>query len=829
MLRNPEPAGFAAVLRRQRLAAGLTQEALAERAGMSARGIQNLEGGVTRPARDSARRLAAGLGLTSEEGASFLAAAQPAPRRAAGATTGTGGLSHNLPAPLTSFIGRERAVADLRTRLGGVRLLTLTGAGGCGKTRLALEVATGLLDRCPDGVWLVELAGLADPALVPQAVAAAVGVRELPGRDLAGALLAALPGQRLLLVLDNCEHLLEACARLVDALLRSCPALRVLATSREALGVAGEVAWRVPSLAIPDPAVGTPPAALGQYEAVRLFVERAGAARPAFALTERNAPAVARICARLDGLPLALELAAARVTALSAEQLAARLDDRFHLLTGGGRAALPRQRTLRATIAWSHDLLSPPERALFARLAAFAGGWALEAAEAVGAGADLPPAEVLDALCRLVDQSLVAAEDSGDGAVRYRLPETIREYARERLEASGEAEAARGRHAAYYADLAETATAQVTRPRPGEWLDRLEAEHDNLRAALAYLVERGEVEPALRLGASLFAFWYARGHPSGARDLLAAVLALPVAEGQPAARARALQWAGRAAYHQGDSAVSRRCYEERLAMMEHLGDRAGQAECLNFLGLLARERSDFAAAQGLFERSLALQRGVGDRHEIASLLTRLGENALYQGDEGAARTLLERGLALYQELGDDLGAGWSLRGLGHVAWATGDPAEACRLFEAALARHRAAGYGNDAVARSLHDLGGLALDAGDLATARARCTESLLLAEEAGSRATILLGLGDFAALAGARGEPARALRLAGAAAALRTVVDVALTPLERATAERAEQAARQALGDAAAAAFAEGRAMPLEHAIADALGARPNIPGCFA
>jgi len=824
MLRNPEPAGFAAVLRRQRLAAGLTQEALAERAGMSARGIQNLEGGVTRPARDSARRLAAALGLTSEEGASFLAAAQPAPRPA-GATTGTGGLPHNLPASLTSFIGRERAVADLRARLGGVRLLTLTGAGGCGKTRLALEVATGLLDRCPDGVWLVELAGLADPGLVPQAVAAAVGVRELPGRDLAGALLAALPGQRLLLVLDNCEHLLEACAQLVDALLRSCPGLRVLATSREALGVAGEVAWRVPSLAIPDPAVGTLPAALGQYEAVRLFVERAGAARPAFALTERNAPAVARICARLDGLPLALELAAARITALSAEQLAARLDDRFRLLTGGGRAALPRQRTLRATIAWSHDLLSPPERALFARLAAFAGGWALEAAEAVGAGADLPRAEVLDALCRLVDQSLVAAEDSGDGAVRYRLPETIREYARERLEASGEA--VRGRHAAYYADLAETATAQVTRPQPGEWLDRLEAEHDNLRAALAYLVERGEVEPALRLGASLFAFWYARGHPSGARDLLAAVLALPAAEGQPAARARALQWAGRAAYHQGDNAVSHRRYEERLAMMEHLGDRAGQAECLNFLGLLARERSDFVAAQGLFERSLALQRDVGDRHEIASLLTRLGENALYQGDEGVARPLLERGLALYQELGDDLGPGWALRGLGQVAWATGDPAEACRLFEAALARHRAAGYGSDAVARTLHDLGGLALDAGDLATARARCTESLLLAEEAGSRATILLCLGDFAALAGARGEPARALRLAGAAAALRTVVDVALSPLERATAERAEQAARQALGDAAAAAFAEGRAMPLEHAIADARSAGPDAPGC--
>jgi predicted ATPase/class 3 adenylate cyclase len=403
---------------------------------------------------------------------------------------------HNLPLQLTSFVGRERELGEVARRLGAVRLLTLTGAGGVGKTRLALQTAAGLVEAHPDGVWLVELAPLADPALVPQAVAAAVGVREEPGRPLVATLADALRPKHLLLLLDNCEHLLDAAAALAAALLRACPGVRVLATSREALGLAGEAPYRVPSLALPAPGSTPPVAAPARPEAVTLFVERAAVAQPAFAVTDRTAPAVVEVCRRLDGIPLAIELAAARVRVLPVEQLLARLDDRFRLLTGGGRTVPPRQRTLRATVEWSHALLSEAERALFARLAVFAGGFSLEAAEAVGAGDGVPTDEVLDRLSRLVDQSLVVADEAADGTARFRLLETLRQYAGERLAASGEAAAARDRHAAFYLALAEASRPPAAEHHDGAWLARLEREHDNLRAALAWTQPRDDAPAA---------------------------------------------------------------------------------------------------------------------------------------------------------------------------------------------------------------------------------------------------------------------------------------------------------------------------------------------
>ncbi|HEY8744448.1 MAG TPA: adenylate/guanylate cyclase domain-containing protein, partial [Chloroflexota bacterium] len=415
-------------------------------------------------------------------------------------------LPHNLPLQLTSFIGRERELGELTRRLQTARLLTLTGSGGAGKTRLALQVAAELVPRYPDGVWLAELAPLADPALVRRTVAAAVGVREAPGQAILDTLLAALREKRLLLVLDNCEHVLDACARLADALLRGCPGVQLLAASREALGVAGEVSWRVPSLAVPSLEQRVAHEQVAEYDAVQLFVERAQAALPSFSITAQNAMALAQVCARLDGIPLALELAAARVKGLTVDQLADRLHDRFRLLTGGSRAALPRQQTLRAAIDWSYDLLDEAEQRLFRRLAVFAGGWTVEAAEAVCAGDGLAHEDVLDILLRLVDKSLALAEER-----RYRLLETVRQYGRDRLAASGEAGAVYARHAAFYLALAEELEPQFMLGGPTIGRDGLVAEIDNQRAALNWYADSDDVEAVLRLAGALLWYWFFQG------------------------------------------------------------------------------------------------------------------------------------------------------------------------------------------------------------------------------------------------------------------------------------------------------------------------------
>ena len=447
-------------------------------------------------------------------------------------------------------MGRERELGEAAALLGAHRLVTLTGPGGTGKTRLALQAAAEVLEAHPDGVWLVELAALADPALVPQAVAAAVGVREEPGRPLPATLTDALRPKRLLLVLDNCEHLLDACARLADALLRACPHVRVLATSREALGLAGETAWRVPSLTVPDVAdtQHAPDVAdVARYAAVRLFADRAAAVQPEFVLTDENAAAVAQICARLDGIPLAIELAAARVRVLPPRQLLERLDDRFRILTGGSRTALERHQTLRAAVDWSYDLLTEPERALFARLAVFAGGWTLEAAEQVGAGEGIESPEVLDLLTRLADQSLVVAQEQPDGTARYRLLESLRQYGRDKLAARAEAPAVRDRHLAHFLALAERADPGLYGPDAPAWIERLEVEHDNLRAALDWALGpaagQGQAARGLRLAGALEYFWFLRVHRREGLARLQQALA-HTDDAPSAARAQALYSAG---------------------------------------------------------------------------------------------------------------------------------------------------------------------------------------------------------------------------------------------------------------------------------------------
>jgi predicted ATPase/class 3 adenylate cyclase len=487
--------------------------------------------GITRPVR-------AWLVRAGEDEASSPAAAAPAVP-----ATPVAPPRHNLPAALSSFIGRERDRARVGELLAASRLVTLTGSGGVGKTRLALATAEGLLDAYPDGVWLVELAPLTDSALTPGALAQVLGLLEEAGKSIVETIIGYLNERRLLLMLDNCEHLVEACAALASALLRAVPGLRILATSREALGMAGERTYRVPSLSTPDPKHLPVAELASSYEAVRLFVERAAERRNDFALSEANVGAIAELCARLDGVPLAIELAAARAGSMAVEGIAARLDDRFRLLTSGARDLPSRQRTLRATLDWSWDLLGEEERALLARFAVFAGGWTLEAAEAVCCEEGPATWAVLDGMDALVGKSLVQVDESGEGAGRYRLLETVRQYAAERLSERGEAVLVSDRHLAWCVALAEAAAPLLVGSDQGRWLDRLEAEHDNLRAALGWARQSGAANDGLRLAGALWRFWLVHGHVREGQSWLEAALASR--EGSaPDVQARALNAAG---------------------------------------------------------------------------------------------------------------------------------------------------------------------------------------------------------------------------------------------------------------------------------------------
>jgi non-specific serine/threonine protein kinase len=820
------PAGFGAVLKRYRLRAGWTQETLAERAGISARAVSDLERGLIRaPQRNTLVRLVGALGLDADERREAEAVAvavrhRPRPRATPRAA---GGRAHNLPAPLTSFVGREDEVPAVRAAVAGHRLVTLTGPGGTGKTRLALEAAAGLLGDYPHGVWLIELAALTDAAAVAHATATAVGVRERAGRSLVDALAEALRPRHALLVLDNCEHLVDACAGLTHTLLRACPRLHFLVTSREALGLAEEVVWRVPPLAVPPP--GAPhqslrsPTAVSRYPAVQLFRDRALAVQSAFRMTDANTPAVAQVCVRLDGIPLALELAAAALRVLSVEQLLERLDDRFRLLPGGRRTLLERHRTLQATIDWSYARLEDPERRLFARLAVFAGGWTLEAAEAVGAGGGLRRADVFAALVRLVDTSLVLVDESRPGGPRYRLLETLRQYASERLTAGDAAAATSERHAAYFVELAATTAGALRGPQQVAALEQLEAEHENLRAALTWLAEAGATGPGLRLVGALWRFWWTRGYWREGEAWLGRFLALPAEPSDAVARGAAL--AGRAALldYLGDRSEARALYDESLAVARASGDAAGAALALAGLGHLARNAGDFAAARRRLRESLALWGRAGNRVGTADALRDLAMAAAFDGHHDEARRLYQEALASYTHLGDDRGVARCLEGLADSLRAHGDATAAAACYEESLGLARAVGD-TRSVGFCLSGLRWLALDRGDYATAAALLREALTCFRQPGDQRGLASVLRGYAALALARGEPERTLRLLGAAAALREPGELAVLP--RADAEhvrRAEALARQQLeGEDADAAWAEGRATPLEQSVADAV-----------
>ena len=723
---------------------------------------------------------------------------------------------HNLPVELTSFVGRRRERAEVKRLFSAARLVTVMGVGGCGKTRLAIQVAYDMLADEPEGAWLVELGALADPELVPQAVAVALGVREEPGRPLASTLAEAIGARALLLVLDNCEHLAAASAALVEPLLRACPNLKVLATSQEGLGVSGEILWRIPTLSVPDlrtAAPDTKEAAL-RFEAIRLFVERAVAAQPSFVLSDSNAPTVAQICHRLDGIPLAIELAAVRVKVLSPEKILARLEDRFHLLTGGSRTALPRQQTLRAAVDWSYELLEPLEKTLLHRLGVFAGGCTLESAETVCGWDPLGPDDVLELLSHLSDKSLVGPKEGADGAMRYALLETIRAYARERAATAGETEVLAERHARFFLSLAESTEPELQGPRQAEWLNRLEEEHDNLRQAIQSFITRRAAEEAMRLCGALWRFWWIRGNWEEGRHRFESALAVDGPAARTLARSKALRGEAVLARGQGDYGAAKALLTESLEIAREQADKSGIASALFELGNIANDHDDLERARGLYEECLTIRREIDDRRGIALALHNLAVVAEARHEPGDAERLYIEALTLHRTLGNRAIEAATLNGLGGLASAQGDMEKAIAYQEQALAIQRELGD-RRGIAFSLRELGAAAVGGGDLAGAGTHLTEAIPIFRSLGDKQGLAASMEVCAGVASLAGQGDRALRLAGAAAALREAIQSPIPGPDMAALEKRLSAARDSLGAAAAdRAFQDGKALPFEESV---------------
>ena len=726
-------------------------------------------------------------------------------------------MPNNLPRQLSSFVGRDDEIAAAGARLAESSLVTLTGTGGVGKTRLAMEIGAQLVTEYPDGVWLVELASMSDGDLVDDAVAAALRVKQRPNTEIIDALVEAIGEQRMLLILDNCEHLLEPVVEMLDGLLRRCPRLRVLATSREGLGIPGESLLPVSSMTLPDEATAANPDALAGWDVVHLFVERAQAVAPGFTLSAANAAAVAQICRRLDGIPLAIELAAARVRSLPPAQIAARLDDRFRLLTGGSRTALPRHRTLRAAMDWSFDLLGEAERAILPRLAVFSGSFTLEAAEAVTAGPPVERRDVLDLLSHLVERSLLMAEDHPTEA-RFRMLETIRDYAQERLAESGEAAERYGAHVAWFARLAEQArNAFLSGAIQPEWVARLAADQDNLRAALRWAHEDPNgTEAELTLASSLWRFWEVRGDLEEGSSWLERALERLGGE-VTARRAAALTGAGVLAAHRGDYARAAAFHEASLAIQREIGDPRAVAAACNNVASVAIERSDFERARVLYMEARDLTRELGEPAWTGYTLINLADLTARMGETDEAARLFSESIGLFEETGDQWGVAHASSRLALAARRSGDLDTARERFEAALAVHRSFGD-RHAEARILANLADVAADGGDLAEAERLYQESLALRTELGDRVGMASVIERLAGVAEDR--PERAAALIGGAAALREAIGAPLSTAGVARVDQFLAGLHRAIGERPVEeAVAAGRSATLAATLARAAG----------
>jgi predicted ATPase len=728
----------------------------------------------------------------------------------------------NLPAQRTGLVGRQKDVVAAQELLlrPDVRLVTVTGPGGIGKTRLAVEVASGLVDRFPGGTHFVPLSAVRDPDLIVSVIVQALGIREDGGKPALEILKENLQDSLqapMLILLDNFEHLIVA-APTVAELLAIGPNLKIMVTSRAALHVYGEHEFPVSALALPDPRSLPSADALSQYSSVALFVERAIAARPDFELTRENAADVADICVRLDGLPLAIELAAARIKVLSPGSMRTRLESRLHLLTGGARDLPLRQQTLRAAIDWSYDLLNPAEQKLFRRLSVFVGGCNLEGVEAVCDTKGDLGLDLLDGMASMVDKSLVQQVEATKGESRFVMLHTIREYALEKLEASGEKPLTKRAHAAYFLVLAEEEPTEQGGAAGMAWLERLTIEHDNFRIALEWLTETADAEWALRLGAALFRFWEMGEYLTEGRDRLDKVLKLAGKAGPTKAGARAFFAAGVLAGEQRDYAAAGVLLRESLNIAGQLRDQRGVAVCLNALAVYARDCGEVAEASSLLEQGIVVWRELGDRQAEARSLSNLAGVVKLQGDHARALSIYADCLSIFQGLGDRAGVAWSMNYQGDVARDQGESADARRLYQLALEMFRELGD-RVGIASTLVDLGNLAREEKDYAAANSLYRECMRLFQELEHKRGIARLLECFACSASAQLEAERALRLAGAASALRENIGAPLTPVEQAKLEASLDSARRALGNTdGTTAWLEGWAMRVEKAIDEAL-----------
>ncbi len=729
---------------------------------------------------------------------------------------------NNLPIPGSAFVGREKELAAAKELLlrPDVRLVTVTGPGGIGKSRLALEVARDRVEHFPSGVYFVPLAGVNDPGSIAIVIAQTLGVRETGGQPQLETLKEYLQTSLvspMLLLLDNFEHLLVE-APLLAELMAVAPQLKFLVTSRAPLHIYHEHEFPVPPLALPDAKCLPPLEVLSQYSAISLFVQRAAAVKPDFKINQDNATAVVEICSRLDGLPLAIELAAARTKLLSPSAMRTRLASRLQLLTGGARDLPARQQTLRQAIDWSYDLLTAPEQRLFRRLSVFVGGCTLEAVESVCDTKRDLGLDVLDGMASMVDKSLARQIEQADGEPRFLILETIREYGLGKMAESGEQAQTRRAHAAYCLVLAEEGAAEESCSNPKEWLDRFDLEHDNFRAALEWLTETGDADWGFRLGAALFRFWEMREYLAEGRNQLGKLLKLEGAAVPSTARLRVLFAAGVLAGEQGDYIVADVLLKESLEIGRRLDDKRSVAVSLNALAVTARDRGDLPASRALFEESLALWRELNDPSAVARALSNLGNVVKMEEDYTHARSLYEECLSIFRDLGDRTGAAWALNHQGDAARDQGHSDVARSLYEQSLATFRELSdrWG---IAGSLADLGNLAREQGDCREADSLYRESITIFQSLEHKRGVARLLESFACSAAAQSEPDRSLRLAGASAALRQSIGAPLTAAEQAKLERGLEPARQALTTTMGrTVWLEGWVMPVEKAIEDVL-----------
>jgi predicted ATPase/DNA-binding XRE family transcriptional regulator len=827
-----EPASFRGQLRWLRLRAGSTQELLAERAGLSVATIGALEQGRRQPHAHTVAALAAALGLPPDEQASLLelaidglaASDSPGVPPPATHTSSAARERSVLPIPATALIARDAEIGAatvlLKPEHPTVRLMTLVGPGGVGKTRLALAVAAALERRYRDGASFVDLAPVHDPAGVPQTIARALHIPESGSHNAWERVQLHLCDLQLMLVLDNFEQLLPA-APLLAELLEACPRIALLVTSRTALRLRFEQRFVVRPLPAPGHDLSSAEA-IATSASVRLFVDRASAVAPDFVLDQGSAPAVAEICRRLEGMPLAIELAAARSNVLRPRELLQRLERRLPLLTGGATDMPERQRTLRQTLAWSHCLLGPVAQVLFRRLAVFASSWTLAAAEAVCGGGDLAPDDVLEPLTELINNSLVYRTPGADARSRFGMLETVREYAAERLAECAENEATRRRHALFYLELAEAAVPELRGPNLAVWLERMEYERDNLRAALDFLSQQTDLDGALRLATAAAWYWLRRGYFTDAQQLLALLRRTGTQRG--AVRAAALLAAARLASKQGDYGAQARLNAESLELFRELGDTAGAAEAMTDLGVAMWQQGCLGEAEACLERGLPQFRSLRDSIGIATAVLPLASVARDRGSFEAARGLYTEALARTRADGDRLLEGHVLNNMAWLGLYAGDLALARQLATESLVIRRAFNARREAsVCETL--LGKIAVAAGEPALARQLLTDSLGVHRELGNRWGVALTLEGVAGLVAAS-EPERALRLAGAAESVRVAIGRPRPPAEQPLLAAALAPARQAIPDALAGqAWADGRALAEEDAAAEALHVLATLP----